>query len=556
MRPVTLRAVLISCCLLLVATCLQSRSARAEKWALVIGIAGYEFPDQVNPLTAADDDARAVARALTEAAGFPEENVLLLTSDGPVKPTGNNILVKVEYLARRARPGDTVFVYYSGHGLDLGGKPYLLPYDTDIRTDVTLRRTALATETLTEEIGRLPATGLFLAFELCRTDPRKGSRGVSQDNNLSGAQVRGLDFAAVAAAGSGNGDTPSLLARPVVTLFSCSQGERSYAWQDKGRGYFSHFLELGLRGKGSAPKKDGDAAPSAAPRLRARDLVTYLEGAVREAVQRDVGKTQTPFAVLRGTGAADLLLSGEGTDPATIAALTAEDEGASRTARFRAAMRKGADLLEARRYDAARLKFEEALEIDSASEEAKEQLAKARGLLASPPPLQSDPDPPSLSPAEDVAPISSAAVAPRTIPGLWSFKKQPYARATYAPPQGISGLLQATVTLGDTQRPDCVTLSLANLALEPGRTYLLRLRARASTGGARRIPLTLRAGNGTGQPAGLNRLVPLVPNWQALEYTFTVTELIPGPPCALVLEVGAVPGTVMLSDITLTEVKG
>ncbi len=42
----------------------------------------------------------------------------------PNCPTGDNILKKLEDLARKTLPGDTLFVYYSGHGMWLFGEDY------------------------------------------------------------------------------------------------------------------------------------------------------------------------------------------------------------------------------------------------------------------------------------------------------------------------------------------------------------------------------------------------------------------------------------------------
>ena len=40
--------------------------------------------------------------------------------------------------------GDTVFVLYSGHGVEIAGTPYLLPFDTSALDDDTLVDSALA----------------------------------------------------------------------------------------------------------------------------------------------------------------------------------------------------------------------------------------------------------------------------------------------------------------------------------------------------------------------------------------------------------------------------
>lgn len=265
-----------------------------QKWALLIGIDQYQNPDQINPLVAAAADARELGKVLVEAAGFPAKNVRLLTSDGTgdaARPTGAQILFELEQLGRNVKPGDTLFVLFSGHGIEMGGTSYLLPYDTDARTESTLKRTALATADVTAELRRIPAGTLLLAFDMCRNDPRKGSKATGADNVLGAKQARDLAIPPARDGSSGP--------RTVVTLFSCNPLERSWEWSEKKRGFFSYFLEEGIKGGASDPKGE----------VRLKELLVYLEETVPRIVQREVGRSQTPYAVVEGTGALDLVLA-------------------------------------------------------------------------------------------------------------------------------------------------------------------------------------------------------------------------------------------------------
>src|SRR5262245_13573524 len=65
----------------------------SKRYAVVIGVDEYE-DSQINKLDGAGNDAKAIVEALVQYAGFPRDQVKLLTSDQPVerRPTRNKIL--------------------------------------------------------------------------------------------------------------------------------------------------------------------------------------------------------------------------------------------------------------------------------------------------------------------------------------------------------------------------------------------------------------------------------------------------------------------------------
>ena len=60
-------------------------------------------------------------------------------------PTASNITNALDQISRRVKPGDTLYLLYSGHGIDIDGKSYLVPWDADARTASSLLRTVLPT---------------------------------------------------------------------------------------------------------------------------------------------------------------------------------------------------------------------------------------------------------------------------------------------------------------------------------------------------------------------------------------------------------------------------
>lgn len=84
---------------------------KASRHALIIGIGEYNVSG-VTPLKGVTHDMQS-ARVISQAMSIPEENITYLR-DG--KATASEIRRGIQDLDARVRPGDRVFVYYSGHG--------------------------------------------------------------------------------------------------------------------------------------------------------------------------------------------------------------------------------------------------------------------------------------------------------------------------------------------------------------------------------------------------------------------------------------------------------
>lgn len=313
----------------------------------------------MNQLSAAAEDAKALAKTLEDVAGFPHDHITLLTSDGETKPIGSNILFALTQLTKQVKAGDTVFVLFSGHGIELDGATYLLPYDVDVRATTTLRKSAVATAEVIEELNKLPAKALIIAYDMCRTDPLKGSRdAVSPSNTLSRSSAKNLGIK-VAEDGSGP--------RIAVTFFACSPHQRSWEWASKRRGFFSYYLEKGLRS--DAADKEGI--------VRIKNLKDYLQRAVPGAVQREQGEDQMPYPETKGPEADDFILA-QGRPPGqggASAVSVAAAMGDNLQDRYEATFQRAYELLLLKRIDAAQEKFEDALRLKPDASRAHYMLA-------------------------------------------------------------------------------------------------------------------------------------------------------------------------------------
>jgi len=90
----------------------------AKRYAIVVGISDY--PGASSDLQYADDDAAAVYNALIEVYHYQSHNIDLLTDMGA---SYNAIQNAINEVKGKARPGDEVVFFFSGHGAKGQGDP-------------------------------------------------------------------------------------------------------------------------------------------------------------------------------------------------------------------------------------------------------------------------------------------------------------------------------------------------------------------------------------------------------------------------------------------------
>lgn len=94
------------------------------KYAIVIGNSEGRLTEGKVPFAATD--AALMKDALVQHAGYPAENVTIVTN-----ATGEQMRAAVQALATRMTEGGTVAIYFSGQGVNLNGKDYLVGVDAD-----------------------------------------------------------------------------------------------------------------------------------------------------------------------------------------------------------------------------------------------------------------------------------------------------------------------------------------------------------------------------------------------------------------------------------------
>jgi len=258
---------------------LDELPAEENRLALVVGVEDY-LDERVGKFNYAASDARAVADALQQRAGFRKDRTVLLATGEPAErqPLRSVILRQLANLQDRVSEDGLLLVYFAGHVVERGGKSYLLPSDALTGNDALLAETAISVERIKESIRASGAGQVMLVFDAFRKEP------------LGEAFKRGLSF-----------DMRNQEAAAFAMLLATSVGRPSYESQAKKKGYFTAALVEALKGRAAGGGRE----------VTLDRLVKYLETNVPAEVQRDLGAgaEQRPLAIVEGYKSDELTLA-------------------------------------------------------------------------------------------------------------------------------------------------------------------------------------------------------------------------------------------------------
>lgn len=208
--------------------------------ALLVAVANYR---SVDPLPdSVLNDARDIGALLKSGdhCGYPESNVELLLDE---HATADRFRLGLQRLARDARPGDTVVVFFSGHGVrvvDGADEAYLLPSDCDLND---LPATALSASELTRRLAAIRSSRLVVLFDACHA--------------AGAAHVKGAGAGPPFKSGLGD-KTYEVLGRGVgrVVMASSRADEKSRVLPGKKNSLFTTYLLEALAGAASSRDED------------------------------------------------------------------------------------------------------------------------------------------------------------------------------------------------------------------------------------------------------------------------------------------------------------
>jgi uncharacterized caspase-like protein len=174
----------------LLASLLGISSASAEKRvALVIGNDSYTNLPRDQQLLKAVNDANSVGDALMRL-GFEVLRGANLTRQ--------QMADKFDDLLQKLSPGDTVFFFFSGHGVSVGGGNYILPVDVPNAApgqESRLARAALSENELVLDLQGRGVRVAIVVLDACRDNPfrRVGTRTIGGERGLARIDpVRGV----------------------------------------------------------------------------------------------------------------------------------------------------------------------------------------------------------------------------------------------------------------------------------------------------------------------------------------------------------------------------
>ena len=155
--------------LAVVATFMGSDAAlAANRFAFVVGNDAYQ---NVDPLRKAVNDARSIAQAI-QTIGFQVtlgENL-----------TRRQFIERFSAFENRIQPGDTAFLFYSGHGVELDGANYLVPVDAPrVAADQQslLKDESISTDNMIQRLKARGSLAQIVVLDACRENPFRQSNG-------------------------------------------------------------------------------------------------------------------------------------------------------------------------------------------------------------------------------------------------------------------------------------------------------------------------------------------------------------------------------------------
>lgn len=129
-----------------------------RRLALVIANSAYLSRPLKNPVNDAQDMSK-----LLRAAGF--KVIELYDADLIAMRT------KVNEFSESLPQYDTALVYYSGHGIEFGGRNYFLPVNADIKSEDEIPRQGFDATEISEKIARSNTKTSILIIDACRNTP-------------------------------------------------------------------------------------------------------------------------------------------------------------------------------------------------------------------------------------------------------------------------------------------------------------------------------------------------------------------------------------------------
>jgi hypothetical protein len=252
--------------------------AAAEKYAFVVGISGYLNYEPGQRLQYTDDDATMFAAFLQSAEGgaFAKHNIRLLTNE---QATRAKIFSDLSWLSNRVSLGDTVYVFFAGHGQpDTDNRVFFMPFDADPKQPEVLG--IRADEFLRMVRERINARDLFLFIDACYSGAVYERDGAARATGVNVSAEIGARWKEAFNAREAKGAH--------ATFLSAAPNQRSWEDPELQHGLFTYYLVDGLRGDADRDKNSI---------VTVSELRRYVVDKVEQHAERRKYGSQTPQVV-------------------------------------------------------------------------------------------------------------------------------------------------------------------------------------------------------------------------------------------------------------------
>ncbi|MGL4594326.1 MAG: caspase family protein [Thermoguttaceae bacterium] len=254
-------------------------NSQGKKYAIIIAVSQYDDEKFSLPMTA--NDAVSLANTLHQRGGFEiiplfESREKGVGSLEKTIPTKANIISECQRVLENCVPGDTVFLYFSGHGIPHPKEPsktYLLPKDVSTKQ---IPESLLETAWLRDQLSRCKASTKFLMLDACHAGGEKSAETVTAAETLT-PDISSHEII--------DGEMEG-----VVTLASCTKNQKSYFWEEKEMSLFSYWLNEGLKGNADM---NGDGE------ISFNELDEYVNKNVTLTAKEIKNVNQTPIRIIR-----------------------------------------------------------------------------------------------------------------------------------------------------------------------------------------------------------------------------------------------------------------
>jgi len=242
---------------------LEAVRPNQRRWAVIIGIEQYR---KVAPVAFASRDAYAMREYATKLLGVPSEQLFLLVDDQATK--AEILLLLEERLQQKVQSGDTIYVYFAGHGVPevKDGTPYLLPSDGDPQSP---RITGYSLEDFYTALGKLRAERVIVFLDACFSGLK--AREDNQESLLPNTRPGVIKV-----------KNPVLRYPNLISFTAAGNDQLSNAYKKEAHGLFTYFL---LKGLGGAAQKTPD-------RLLLSELAKYVMDQVTLSSRQFFGANQ------------------------------------------------------------------------------------------------------------------------------------------------------------------------------------------------------------------------------------------------------------------------